>query len=220
MIFEVYLQIKFLALTLLIFLLSSCSHVESGKYVKVGSGQDLDYFSRTYKLPEWSLKLANPNKLFMRGEWIFIPQNRGLMSHLSRLPASLSPTTQTGDYIWPVPAVKKVSSSFGKRWGRPHEGIDIPARVGTHVVSVQSGVVVYSGSDLGGYGNITVIAHPGGIFSIYAHADKNYTVKGQQVHQGQVIATVGNTGRSTGPHLHFELRYNSKALNPQLFVKN
>ena len=79
-------------------------------------------------------------------------------------------------------------------------------------------MVIYSGNDLGGYGNLTVISHKGGLFSIYAHARKNYTKKGDKVFRGQVIAEVGETGRTTGPHLHFEVRYDSKALDPLKFL--
>jgi murein DD-endopeptidase MepM/ murein hydrolase activator NlpD len=120
-----------------------------------------------------------------------------------------------------VPSHKSISSNFGARWGRHHDGIDIPARKGTHIVSVSDGVVVYAGSGLGGYGNLTVISHRNGLFSVYAHSDKLYTTKGQKVHKGQVIATVGSTGRSTGNHLHFEIRKNSNPVDPKkVFARN
>src|SRR5690606_9771758 len=120
----------------------------------------------------------------------------------------------SGEFAWPVPSSKRISSGYGKRWGRHHEGIDIPGRVGTSIVAAADGKVIYSGSGLGGYGNITVILHDNGYHTVYAHAKRNLTVAGQRVYKGQVIAQLGKSGRSTGPHLHFEIRKNSRPLNP------
>jgi len=197
----------------------SCSHVGSGQYVQIRKGDTYKRLAKEFRVEEWSLKEANKSKSLKTGDWFFVPQNRGIMgASRYRMPASTAQYMASGRYIWPVPSSSRISSGFGKRWGRHHDGIDIPARSGSHIVSVDDGVVVYSGRELGAYGNITVIAHKNGIFSVYAHAKKNYTNKGQKVHRGQVIALVGTTGRSTGPHLHFEVRRNSKALNPKNFV--
>ena len=194
----------------------------SGQYVQIRKGDNYTKLAKEFKIDKWLLEEANNKKALKVGEWFFIPLERGLMGAKSmRMPASSSNTVQymaSGRYSWPVPSSARISSGFGSRWGKHHDGIDIPARTGAHIVSVDSGVVVYSGKELGGYGNITVVAHKNGLFSVYAHASKNYTNKGQKVHKGQVIALVGSTGRSTGPHLHFEMRRNSKALNPSNFV--
>ena len=97
--------------------------------------------------------------------------------------------------------------------------MDIAARRGAKIVATDSGVVVYADNELGGYGNIIVLAHKDGFFSVYAHNDKNYVSKGQKIHKGQVIGSVGSTGRSTGNHLHFEIRRDSVAYDPRDFFK-
>ncbi len=126
-----------------------------------------------------------------------------------------------GNLMWPVPSSKKVSSNFGHRWGRKHEGIDIPAREGAPILAVQDGVVVYAGNGLGGYGNLIVLGHKNGLFSVYAHAQKVFVRKNDRISQGQMIASVGQTGKASGPHLHFELRQHSRAINPmQSLVRN
>ncbi|GAB4015940.1 MAG: hypothetical protein Fur0010_15410 [Bdellovibrio sp.] len=204
-------------LLLLIFVLVSCAHVKSGYYVQIGPEQNYRSLANTYKVPEWKIRQVNENKDLAAGDWVFIPKNWGVLGQL----LDEDETEQAfvrGEFAWPVPSSKKISSDYGSRWGRAHEGIDIPARHGSHIVAAKDGVVVYSGNQLGGYGNITVISHDGGVFTVYAHAQKNYTRKGQKVHRGQVIATVGTTGRSTGPHLHFEIRHNSKPLNPKQYL--
>lgn len=102
--------------------------------------------------------------------------------------------------------------------GKKHDGIDIPARSGSHILAVNDGVVVYSGNGFGGYGNVLILSHRYGFFSLYAHNKVNYAKKGETVHKGQVIAQVGSTGKSTGPHLHFEIRRDGRALNPKFII--
>ena len=195
---------------------SSCSHIKSGQYIQLSTNDSLDKLSKEFNVPSFRLKEVNRGKNFLPGEWVFIPLKRGLVSAVKRAPTSNS-SVFVGDYdfLWPVPASKRVTSSYGRRWGRNHDGIDIAARKGSHIVAANDGVVVYSGNEMGGYGNITVIGHEGGYFSVYAHANRNFTRKGQQVYRGQVIAAVGSTGKSTGNHLHFEIRRESKSLNPK-----
>ena len=99
-----------------------------------------------------------------------------------------------------------------------HEGVDIPGKIGSNIVAASDGVVVYSGHEIGGYGNITVLAHKNGFFTVYAHAKLNLTKEGQRIYKGQVIAQIGMTGRSTGPHLHFEIRKNGESIDPQNYL--
>lgn len=194
----------------------SCSHIKSGHYVQLKKGQKLEDLAKELKVDADLLKTANHGRSIASDGWVFIPLKRGVLGQ-SR---SVSPSQyfDNGILMWPVPSESRVSSRFGRRWGRQHEGIDIPGRRGAHIVASQSGTVVYSGKGITGYGNITVISHPNHLFTVYAHARKNYTKKGQYVHQGQVIAELGNTGRSTAPHLHFEVRKNSKALDPLKYL--
>jgi len=193
--------------------------MRSGRYVLLREKDSLKTIAKEFKTPQWMIETVNPGKKFDAGEWIFVPLKRGFVGRsLSSKKQTTSVYLKSGDFIWPVPSSRRISSHFGKRWGKKHDGIDIAAKRGSHILATANGIVVYAGNKLGGYGNITVIGHRDGYFSVYAHADKNYTVKGQKVHKGQVIATVGSTGRSTGPHLHFELRKDSRSLNPQTLL--
>lgn len=203
-------------LWILLFLLVSCSSLESGHYVQLQDGENLNSLAKEFKVQAWKIKAHNQGRRIASGSWVFIPLNRGVLAGTKNVESHYY--FQHGKLAWPVPSSKKLTSKFGKRWGRAHEGIDIAARRGTAIVAAESGVVIYSGNDLGGYGNLTVISHAGGLFSIYAHAKRNFTKKGDKVHRGQVIGEVGSTGRSTGPHLHFEVRYDSKALDPLKFL--
>lgn len=99
-----------------------------------------------------------------------------------------------------------------------HEGVDFSADIGTPIKASAGGVVVYSGRHPE-YGNMVEIDHGDELISRYAHASKRLVELGQVVLQGQKIAEVGNTGRSTGPHLHFEIRHKDKSLNPSRFLK-
>lgn len=199
-------------------LIASCSHMRSGQYIKISPGDTLAKLSKEFNVPEWAIEAANPKKKIVEGAWIFVPLNWGFVNAsrknpFIRGPAAVKAYLRSEEFSWPVPASKKVSSPFGKRWGRKHTGIDIAARRGSYIVAANDGVVVYSGK-LGGYGYITVIAHKFNFFTIYAHAMRNFTQKDEKVYRGQVIAKVGNTGRSTGPHLHFEIRHNGDAIDP------
>ena len=117
----------------------------------------------------------------------------------------------SGALIWPINGT--ISSPFGMRWGRLHAGIDIPASVGTPIRAADSGKVILAGSQ-GGYGNYTCIQHSGSMSTCYAHQSSIGVSVGQSVSQGQVIGATGNTGNSTGPHLHFEVRINGSPVDP------
>ena len=114
-------------------------------------------------------------------------------------------------YIWPAHGV--LTSSFGWRWGRMHEGIDIAVGSGTPVRAPAAGTVIYAGW-LGGYGNLVVVDHGNGIATAYGHNTNVTVFVGQSVSQGQLIAYSGSTGHSTGPHVHFEVRVNGAATDP------
>jgi murein DD-endopeptidase MepM/ murein hydrolase activator NlpD len=114
-------------------------------------------------------------------------------------------------FVWPV--LGPVTSPFGWRWGRMHEGIDIAAGAGTPIRAAAAGAVIYAGW-LGGYGNLVVIDHGGGVATAYGHQSSIAVGGGAYVAQGQVIGYVGSTGHSTGPHLHFEVRVNGVPQDP------
>jgi murein DD-endopeptidase MepM/ murein hydrolase activator NlpD len=119
-------------------------------------------------------------------------------------------TPSSSGLIWPVSG--PITSGFGWRWGRMHEGIDIGAACGTTIHAAASGTVIYAGW-MDGYGNITIIDHGGGLATAYGHQSSLY-VGGGSVSQGQAIGAVGSTGHSTGCHLHFEVRVNGTPVNP------
>tara|TARA_Y100000768_G_C23991031_1_gene693049 strand:+ start:7151 stop:7663 length:513 start_codon:yes stop_codon:yes gene_type:complete len=159
----------------------------------------------------------------VNGKWTFMPSNVGFLNNPksgffdSRIDYSPAELSDHGTFIWPVPSSKRVSSHFGKRRGKHHDGVDIPALSGTKILASAGGVVSYAGR-MRGYGNIIVIKHPNNYHTVYAHNRKHYVKKGQKVSQGEVIAQVGSTGRSSGPHLHFEIRRNNKVRNPALYL--
>jgi murein DD-endopeptidase MepM/ murein hydrolase activator NlpD len=130
--------------------------------------------------------------------------------------AGSSPTPQPqavsgAGFIWPVNGA--VTSGYGQRWGRLHAGVDIAAGFGTTIAAAASGTVIHAGW-LGGYGNLVVVDHGGGLSTAYAHQQQIYVSIGQSVSQGQALGEVGSTGNSTGPHLHFEVRINGTAVDP------
>ncbi|MDF2632120.1 MAG: peptidase, partial [Caproiciproducens sp.] len=123
--------------------------------------------------------------------------------------------TSTGNFAWPVPGVNRISSGYGARSGGFHKGIDISAAgvYGKPIVAADSGRVIQGGwgnygTGYGGYGNVVAIDHGGGYSTLYGHCSSVVVSAGTIVKKGQVIAYVGSTGDSTGPHLHFEIRVN------------
>lgn len=113
-----------------------------------------------------------------------------------------------------LPVKGNVTSEFGMRNNRPHKGIDIAGKIGSPIHAVLDGEVAYTGKQKG-YGYVVILKHANDIMTIYAHNNANLVRKGAKVKQGQPIATLGNSGRSTGPHLHFEYRIDGKAINPR-----
>lgn len=197
----------------------SCASVPSGHYVQVKENETLETLAKEFNVPKEKIKESNAGRSISSGEWVFIPLKRGVFNQDYKTHAQdPDGMLKSGEFLWPVPSSNRLSSNFGHRWGRAHQGVDIPARVGAHIVAAADGVVVYEGDEIGGYGIITVIAHKSGFFTVYAHAKKNFTKKGQKVYRGQVIAQVGMTGRTYGPHLHFEVRKNGKAIDPSQFL--
>jgi hypothetical protein len=131
---------------------------------------------------------------------------------------SLSAQSHAADYAY-APVAGSLTSPFGWRTdpfngnSRFHGGIDIAAPEGSPVYTPDAGTVVFSGS-YGGYGNVVVIQHPGSLYTVYGHNSYLMATYGQKVKAGQMIALVGSTGRSTGPHLHFEVRQGNAYVNP------
>ncbi len=129
-----------------------------------------------------------------------------------------------GRMAWPVPSSGSISSYFGYRihpifnTKKLHTGIDIPASSGSNVIAASAGTVIYNGW-FGGYGNTVMVDHGGGIVTLYAHNSTVVVGVGQSVGKGTVIAKIGSTGNSTGPHCHFEVRQNGKYIDPLPWVR-
>lgn len=125
--------------------------------------------------------------------------------------------TRTHAWRWPTNEVV-VTSRFGSRSGDHHDGIDLRAKSGTPVRAAYDGKVIYSGSKIRGYGKMVVIRHQAKLSTVYAHNSKLQVKSGQNVRRGQLISYSGNTGHSSGPHLHFEVREGVTAINPMLLL--
>ncbi|RKO65608.1 peptidoglycan DD-metalloendopeptidase family protein [Desulfofundulus salinus] len=175
-------------------------------------GETLSDIARRYQVPVSRLvavnDLPNPDTLFP-GQQVTIPARYGGNLTAEAIMAAL-PVDQLA---WPV--VGWVSSPFGWRDGRPHEGVDIAAGEGEPIRAVRSGRVTFAGPR-GTYGNTVIIDHGDGLETLYAHALQVLVEPGQWVDAGEIIALVGSTGRSTGPHLHLEVRLNGIPYDPLL----
>lgn len=180
---------------------------QPGILYQVHGGDTLWLIAKQYQIDLTTLRNANgdiQDDCIAVGESIFIPGGR---------PRSETAVSRDGDnrFIWPTSG--EISSPFGYRWGRLHEGIDIANDQGTPVKAARNGKVTFAGW-YGGYGNAVMIDHGQEIVSLYGHLAKYYVQVGQIVQRGQSIAAMGNTGDSTGPHLHFEIRRQGTPVNP------
>ena len=141
--------------------------------------------------------------------------------------SSRSATVSTGTASASIPATGAsfmrpitggtITSVYGRRSSGFHTGLDIADSTGTPIYASASGTVVTAGWS-GGYGQLVVIDHGNGYQTYYAHCSSIYVSVGQTVSQGQNISALGSTGNSTGPHVHFEIRYNGETLNPQNYI--
>ena len=136
-------------------------------------------------------------------------------SGYSSLPPGPMTAPSAAGLVWPLSG--PVTSGFGIRWGRMHEGIDIGVPTGTPIRAAKGGTVIMASYN-GGYGNYTCVDHGGGLSTCYAHQAGFAVSTGQRVSRGQVIGYSGNTGSSTGPHLHFEVRINGAAQDPMAYL--
>ncbi|MEM7563886.1 MAG: LysM peptidoglycan-binding domain-containing M23 family metallopeptidase [Pseudomonadota bacterium] len=200
--------------------LSACSayqpyteKAEDGFYI-VQPGDNLDLIAFAHETTPERLQRANPwmtPESLQSGMRLTIPQpSTGSISEST--PTLSSPRK----FIWPLRKLD-ISSKFGIRSGRMHNGIDLRAPRGTPIYASANGRVMFSGVRRG-FGKTIVIDHGGGIETVYAHNESNLVTAGQRVQQGEIIARVGRSGRATGYHLHFEYRRNGRALDPARYL--
>jgi murein DD-endopeptidase MepM/ murein hydrolase activator NlpD len=196
---------------------------------RVESGETLYRIAKMYGVSAQELASANriddPTKL-SPGQQLVIPQvsrpeflgeradnPSGIRPALSGAPIGkgASRGRRNGDLDWPLRGV--LYARFGKHGKELHDGIDLAAPKGTPVKTAAEGTVIYAGEQKG-YGLVTIVAHESGLVSLYAHNHEIKVKAGQRVRRGQVIATVGESGRTTGPHLHFEIRKEGMPVDP------
>lgn len=191
----------------------ACSQGESPvvyfSVVTLKPGQSLEDLAMTYHTSVETIRTDNPSiKMFKPGITLTIRENTVMEQTLSR------GTTVS----WHWPAVGQISSDYGWRgYQEFHHGIDIAVPSGTDVRASRSGKVVKAGW-LGVYGLALLLDHGNGIQTLYGHNQKLLVKPGQWVEAGDKIARSGNTGNSTGPHLHFEIRLNGKTVNPHQYL--
>lgn len=135
-----------------------------------------------------------------------------------RQKAEDEPPPRSGrSFAWPVRG--RILSTFGTKGDGTHnDGLNIAARAGSPVIAAENGLVVYSGNELRGFGNLLLLRHADGWITAYAHLDRVLVKKGQKVSRGQAIATVGSSGGVDQPQLHFEIRRGSQAVDPAKFL--
>lgn len=174
---------------------------------EVQSGETLFKIGKRYGVAADELQRANglASDLIRPGQLLVIPGSDGAEGEV----------VLGGTYTWPVLA--PISSTFGERWGRQHKGIDLAANQGDQVRASRAGEVLIAG-EVSGYGQTVILTHPDGSRTLYGHCSRLLVEPGQVVKQGQAIALVGSTGRSTGPHLHFEIIIDDQPTDPLLYL--
>lgn len=197
----------------------------SGVAHTVKNGDTVSAIAKRYGASEDEIKAVNQiedSVALTLGAAIIIPGGRpyrapqqAIRRVVASPASSVSPVKSSGNFLWPAPNSRRITQYF--RWS--HTGLDIGDKRGNPILAAGSGVVEYAGWGAGGWGYTVVIDHGAGLKTRYAHASKILTAVGQQVSQGAEIALVGSTGRSTGPHLHFGVYVNGRAVNPLEYLK-
>ncbi|MBF0104093.1 MAG: LysM peptidoglycan-binding domain-containing M23 family metallopeptidase [Deltaproteobacteria bacterium] len=193
---------------------------KKGTYYFVVKGDTISLISEKYKISRDHLAQINDlyNSDLVAGRRIFIPNRKTKKDFLSvtdiirAKKIERERSLRSIKFIWPLKEYV-ITSGFGWRRGRPHEALDLSAKRGTPVFAATDGVVIFA-ERYAGYGNLLVLKHAKNYFTAYAHLHTMQTEVGKKVKKGEQIATVGNTGRSSGPHLHFEIHKKTQAIDP------
>lgn len=182
---------------------------------EVAPGENLYRIGLRYGVPAAEIARVNGIRDVTElrvGQRLLIPGLRGRPDDGSQRTSRYDGPLRFG---WPVKG--RLTSRFGLRGNRPHEGIDLGAPHGTPIHAAEAGRVIHSGR-FGAYGKVVILKHAGAYRSVYAHARQLFVEKGDFVERGQKIAEVGATGRATGPHLHFEIRRGETAHDPLVYL--
>ena len=168
-------------------------------------------------------RISDPSKI-QTGQRIFIPGARRVLKVEIYIDDVVSEQGEKAkvaykrfDFIWPVEG--KINQGFEEAENRRHQGIDISSAVGAPIKASNAGTVIYSNNTIKGYGNLIILRHSEELVTVYAHNQVNLVEEGTWVEKGQIIGKVGQTGRTSGPHLHFEIRKSNKAIDPLLFLR-
>ncbi|MGH7914924.1 MAG: peptidoglycan DD-metalloendopeptidase family protein [Candidatus Binataceae bacterium] len=187
----------------------------------VRRGETVYHIAHVYGVSVQSLLKANhlsDSRDLRVGQSLLIPGSHTDVGAAAHTPDSTiwDVPRASRQFAWPVWS-GTVTSGFGMRYGTMHDGVDIAAPVGTPVRAADSGVVVFAGK-LHGYGNTVIIRHSDNYVTVYGHNSRILVSAGSRVARGQTIAGVGTSGRTTGPNLHFEVRYDNHAYNPLSYL--
>lgn len=163
-------------------------------------------------LDDFAMEGDNPADEIYEGAWSTEGVNANRVDY-AKVPDSVY--IDCSGYVAPIESY--ITSEFGPRWRRYHYGIDLKVTIGDPVGSAFTGKVRVCRYDRGGYGSYVVVRHSNGLETLYGHLSEIKVIEGQEVRAGQCIGLGGNTGRSTGPHLHFETRFLGNPINPKKF---
>ncbi|MAG12156.1 MAG: hypothetical protein CMI52_05140 [Parcubacteria group bacterium] len=217
--------------------LSSRSRIRPGDILKilpttgvkhtVKKGDTLNKIANKYDVEIDKILATNrldPESKIAIGESLLIPDGRPIRravpvsrrsSFAVRAPVAVPSASDSGtELLWPTSG-RVITQYYHGR----HSGLDVDGHYDSPIYASEGGVVATAGWNRGGYGNYIIIDHGGGLKTLYAHASKMFVVKGQRVSRGEVIAMVGTTGRSTGTHLHYEVRVGNRRMNPLRYTR-
>ena len=218
---------------------SACSRTQY-RYHVVRPGETLSEIGYVYRIPYQDLAalngIRNPDRI-AAGQRLRMPpgarynRSRAAKARSSRsetrsarsrwrakTPPAHQPIPKDTEKLFSWPLNGRLTSRFGPRNGSFHDGIDIAAPAGTPVRAAAAGRVIFSDA-LRGYGNVVIIKHANGFTTVYAHHRRNLVKDGQAVQRGEIVGEVGETGRVTGPSLHFEVRSGKNARNPLHYLR-
>jgi murein DD-endopeptidase MepM/ murein hydrolase activator NlpD len=205
--------------------------VRKGVYHVVKRHQTLYRICKTYEVDIHEVASINgitDHSKIQAGQRIFIPGARKVLKVEIIIDDVAAEQVETErerakavykkmDFIWPVEG--KCTNPFEDNERRRHQGIDISCSSGTPIKASNAGIVIYAGSTIKGYGNMIIVRHSEEYVTVYAHNQVNLVKERDRIEKGQVIGKVGQTGRATGPHLHFEIRRNNKPVDPLPYLK-